>query len=150
MGEDISTVADFVRTLDAEIEDLLGPISSCIVESSAIQYAASNSVCTRRFSAAKLAVALFCYSFRTTISPPTSGEDCEVNVAAETVAVALIDDSVAALIDGECTGGFICPVIDIAVQFAPTNAPITEGPTRETDEPTSATEEPTSGTTTEG
>jgi len=146
--EDISTVAEFELALFVRIAILLVD-SSCIAESSAIQYAASNSVCTEAFTAAQLAGASFCYEFQTTISPPTSGEDCEVNVAAELVAVALNDGELADAIG---------PVADIAVRFAPTDAP-TEGPTSETDLPTSGTttegptsdtEEPTSGTTTEG
>jgi len=145
LSEDILTVADFVQTLDAEIESLLGvpESSSCIVESSAIQYGASDSECTEAFTADQLVGASFCYSFQTTISPPTSGEDCEVNAAAQLVTTTLEE------------GGFtdaIGAAADIVGQEAPTDAP-TDAPTgAPTTEPTSGatTAEPTSGATTAG
>merc|ERR1712028_305478 len=121
--------------------------SSCIAESSAIQYATSNSVCTEAFTAAQLAGASFCYEFQTTISSPTSGEDCEVNVAAELVAVALIDGDLAYAIG---------PSAYIGEKFVPTDSPTeapvftepptTFVPTEETGDPTSETVEPTSET----
>ena len=90
----ILTVADFVQTLDAEIEDFLGTDSSCIVKSSAIQYTAFDSVCTERFSGYQLGGIFvgksFCYSFQTTISPPTPDDgDCDVNGTASSVTEAL-------------------------------------------------------------
>jgi len=139
---DISTVAEFEEALDVNIDIILGlPFDfSCIVESSAINYAASGSVCTDAFTADQLTRVPFCYSFQTTIS--SVGGSCDVNLAAQFV------------IEELEAGGFenvIGPVADIAVQFVPTDSP-TEGPTSETDLPTggTTTEEPTSGTTTEG
>jgi len=149
LSEDILTVADFVQTLDAEMDSLLGvpESSSCIVESSAIQYGASDSECTEAFTADQLVGASFCYSFQTTISPPTSGEDCDVNAAAQLVTTTLEE------------GGFadaIGAAADIVGQEAPTDAP-TDAPTgaptgAPTTEPTSGatTAEPTSGATTAG
>merc|ERR1711865_471124 len=162
--EDISTVAEFELALSVRIAILLFD-SSCIAESSAIQYAASNSVCTEAFTAAQLAGASFCYEFQTTISSPTSGEDCEVNVAAELVAVALNDGELADAIGPSAYIGekFVptdspteAPVFtEPPTTFAPTEEtgdPTSETvePTSDTEEPTSDTEEPTSGTTTEG
>ena len=142
LSENILTVADFVQTLNAEIDSLLGvpDDSSCIVESSAIQYAASDSECTALFTAAQLVGVSFCYRFQTTISPPTSGEDCEVNAAAQLVAAALIGGDFADAIG---------PAADIVELSVPTNSPTsapTEGPTSLTFPPTSETFPPTSET----
>ena len=127
LSEDILTVADFVQTLDAAMKNLLLGVpfdaSSCIVESSAIQYAASDSVCTEAFD--QLAGS-FCYSFQTTISPPTSGEHCEVNAAADIVTGVLAEGGFRF---AEAIG-FVADVeiIQLATTNSPTSAP-TEAPT---------------------
>jgi hypothetical protein len=118
--------------------------SGCVVESSAIKYDATDPVCTEAFTDDQLAGASFCYSFQTTISPPTrSARGCEVNAAAELATTTLEE------------GGFadaIGAVADIEGQVATTEAP-SEGPTSG-DEPTDApssgdddepTDAPTSG-----
>merc|ERR1711865_1188809 len=108
--------------------------SNCVVETSAIQYDASDSVCTEFFTAAQLVGVSFCYSFQITISAPTSGGGCEVNAGAQLVTETLEE------------GGFanaIGSVNDIDGQVATTNAPTT-GPMTgliDTDAPT--TEGPT-------
>merc|ERR1711865_857188 len=169
--EDILTVAEFVQTLNIAMELLVNffeGTNPCIVETSAVQYAVSDSVCTAQFTAAQL-TGSFCYSFRTKFSAGLDFEDCEVNAAAELAAEGLIDGDFATKIG---------PVADsIEIVFVPTNSPTnsptesyypsstpteapnegTEPPTSETVEPTSETVEPTSetveptfGTTTEG
>merc|ERR1711865_24211 len=148
--------------------------SSCIVDTSAIQFAVSNPVCTDAFTADQL-TGSFCYIFQTTISPPPGDQvipPCKRNDLAQQATVELED------------GGFeavIGPVAGIGELFVPTDSPTeapvfteppttfvpteetgeptsetveptseTVEPTSETEEPTSDTEEPTSGTTTEG
>ena len=88
---DISTVAEFEEALDTAMELFLGvpSLSSCVVETSAIPYAVSDSVCTDAFRADQL-TGSFCYSFQTTISPPTPDDgDCDVNGTASSVTEAL-------------------------------------------------------------
>merc|ERR1711865_628708 len=135
--QDILTVAEFERTLKEETDIILGVSSgdsNCVVETSAIQYDASDSVCTEFFTAAQLVGVSFCYSFQITISAPTLGGGCEVNAGAQLVTETLEE------------GGFanaIGSVNDIDGQVATTNAPTT-GPMTgliDTDAPT--TEGPT-------
>ena len=117
---DISTVAEFEEALDTAMELFLGvpSLSSCVVETSAIPYAVSDSVCTDAFRADQL-TGSFCYSFQTTISPPPGDQvtpPCEVNESAELATEELED------------GGFdaeIGPVAGIVEVFVPTNAPTT-------------------------
>jgi len=138
LSQDILTVAEFERTLKEETDIILGVSSgdsNCVVETSAIQYDASDSVCTEFFTAAQLVGVSFCYSFQITISAPTSGEGCEVNAGAQLVTETLEENG---------SANAIGPVEDTEIaQLAMTNAPTT-GPTTgliDTDAPT--TEGPT-------
>ena len=135
LSEDILTVAEFERTLKEETDIILGVSSgdsNCVVETSAIQYDASDSVCTEFFTAAQLVGVSFCYSFQITISAPTSGGGCEVNTGAQLVTETLEENG---------SANAIGPVEDMEIaQLATTNAPTT-GPTFITDAPT--TEGPT-------
>ena len=90
--------------------------SSYVVESSAIQYDATDLVCTDAFDQL---TGSFCYSFQTTISPSTLGGGCKVNTAAELVTVTLEEGGFAGAIGG---------VVDIDGQDATTNSP-TSAPT---------------------
>merc|ERR1711865_1117910 len=121
--QDILTVVEFERTLKEETDIILGVSSgdsNCVVETSAIQYDASDSVCTEFFTAAQLVGVLFCYSFQITISAPTSGGGCEVNAGAQLVTETLEENGFA---------NAIGPVEDTEIaQLAMTNAPTT-GPT---------------------
>merc|ERR1711865_211230 len=136
--QDILTVAEFERTLKEETDIILGVSSgdsNCVVETSAIQYDASDSVCTEFFTAAQLVGVSFCYSFQITISAPTSGGGCKVNAGAQLVTETLEKNG---------SANAIGPVEDTEIaQLAMTNAPTT-GPTTgliDTDAPT--TEGPT-------
>jgi len=117
-----------------------------------------NTLCRIRYvqhsSAAQLAGASFCYSFRTKFSAGLDFEDCEVNAAAELAAEGLIDGDFATKI------GPVADIIEIV--FVPTNSPTnsptesyypsstpTEAPNEGTEPPTSETDLPTGGTTTE-
>merc|ERR1711865_1122378 len=90
--------------------------SSCIVDTSAIQFAVSNPVCTDAFRADQL-TGSFCYIFQTTISPPPGDQvipPCEVNDLAQQATVELED------------GGFeaaIGPVAGTGEVFVPTDSP---------------------------
>merc|ERR1719506_1383340 len=117
---DISTIAEFVEALDDAMEILLDgdtATSSCIVESSAIQYAATDTFCTDAFDPVP---GSFCYEFQTTISAPSPDDpNCAINEAVEMATEELED------------GGFenvIGPVAGIVDVFVPTDQP-TEGPT---------------------
>ena len=138
LSQDILTVAEFERTLKEETDIILGVSSgdsNCVVETSAIQYDASDSVCTELFTAAQLVGVSFCYSFQITISAPTSGGGCKVNAGAQLVTETLEKNG---------SANAIGPVEDTEIaQLATTNAPTT-GPTTgliDTDAPT--TEGPT-------
>merc|ERR1711966_287111 len=134
---DISTIAEFVEALDDAMEILLDgdtATSSCIVESSAIQYAATDTFCTDEFDPVP---GSFCYEFQTTISAPSPDDpNCAINEAVEMATEELED------------GGFenvIGPVAGIVDVYVPTESP-TEGPTSDegpTWVPTSDDEGPT-------
>merc|ERR1711906_72195 len=134
---DISTIAEFVEALDDAMEILLDgdtATSSCIVESSAIQYAATDTFCTDAFDPVP---GSFCYEFQTTISAPSPDDpNCAINEAVEMATEELED------------GGFenvIGPVAGIVDVYVPTESP-TEGPTSDegpTEVPTSDAEGPT-------
>merc|ERR1719287_437099 len=124
---DISTIAEFVEALDDAMEILLDgdtATSSCIVESSAIQYAATDTFCTDAFDPVP---GSFCYEFQTTISAPSPGDpNCAINEAVEMATEELED------------GGFenvIGPVAGIVDVFVPTDSP-TELPTSDDEGPT--------------
>ena len=100
--EDISTIAEFEDALNAAMKLLFGvpASSSCIVDTSAIQYAVSNPVCTDAFRADQL-TGSFCYIFQTTISPPPRDQvipPCAVNELAQQATVELEDDGFEAVI----------------------------------------------------
>ena len=116
LSADHLTVAEFVEALDDAMEILLDvpATSSCIVESSAIKYDASDPVCTDEFDPVP---GSFCYKFQTIISAPDPDDgNCEVNDAVEMATEELED------------GGFedaIGDVAGIVEVFVPTNAPTT-------------------------
>jgi len=122
---DISTVAEFEEALDAAMKLLFDvpASSSCVVDTSAIQFAVSNSVCTDAFRADQL-TGSFCYFFETTISPPPGDQvipPCAVNEKAQEATKELQDN------------GFddvIGPVATIEEVLVPTNSP-TQAPTEE-------------------
>jgi hypothetical protein len=127
LSADISTIAEFVEALDDAMEILLDgdtATSSCIVESSAIQYAATDTFCTDAFDPVP---GSFCYEFQTIISAPDPDDpNCAINEA--------VDEATEVLEDG----GFenvIGPVAGIVDVFVPTDSP-TEGPTSDDEGPT--------------
>ena len=113
LSADISTVAEFEEALNSAMKLLFGvpSVSSCVVETSAIQYAVSNPVCTDAFQADQL-TGSFCYIFQTTISPPSGDQvtpPCNPNEAAQQAENALYDDG----FDAE-----IGPVNDIEMYYS--------------------------------
>merc|ERR1711865_1024371 len=148
---DITTVAEFEDALNAAMKILFGvpAESSCVVDTSAIQFAVSNPACTEAFRTDQL-TGSFCYIFQTTISPPPGDQvipPCKRNDLAQQATVELIDGDLAYAIG---------PSAYIGEKFVPTDSPTeapvftepptTFVPTEETGDPTSETVEPTSET----
>ena len=136
--EDILTVAAFERILKEETERILGVPSpsavllvralkgtmhvaraletdGCEIEVVAVQFDGSSDVCIKFSTANELDGVLFCYRFQIIVGAGT-GDDCDVNEAAELLITAM-----------KKGGGFenaIGPVSDAKiVQSAPTTSP---------------------------
>merc|ERR1711865_313711 len=148
---DITTVAEFEDALNAAMKLLfrVPAESSCVVDTSAIQFAVSNPACTEAFRTDQL-TGSFCYIFQTTISPPPGDQvipPCEVNDLAQRATVELEDGGFEAVIGPVAGTGEVFVPTDSPTE-APvfTEPPTTFVPTEETGDPTSETVEPTSET----